>query len=215
MLTEIVFVVDKSGSMSSIKNDAIGGFNSFLDEQKKVEGDARVSLVLFDTKFKPLYENVTLDRAESLTEVNYRPGGCTSLYDAMGYTMKSLKDKIKSLSDEQKPDRVIFVILTDGEENSSREYTKGMVFEKVKKLEEKKNWRFLYLGANQDAMIEGGKIGISKFNTVTYDTKNIGHAFAAASQYTKQYRNSVDTLSFNADLNTIYEEEVKKEEKKS
>jgi len=211
-LTWIVMVLDKSGSMSSIKSDVIGSFNTFINEQKKVEGEASASLLLFDSKMNQVYENVNIKEIQKLNESTYVPSNCTALYDAIGTSLKSTKEKIKILSDEQKPESVIFVIITDGMENSSHIYNKEYVFNKIKKREEKDSWKFIYMGANQSAYAEGGKIGIKKFNTVTYtpDSNGIKVAFASANTYTTNYRNSKDKANFNQDLNQIYKEEESK-----
>lgn len=206
-LTWIVSILDESGSMSSIKNDTIGSYNTFIEEQKKVEGEAYVTLVKFNSNIEKVYES-NIQSVSELKSNDYVPAHMTRLYDAIGQTSKEIKEKIKSLPDEEKPEKVLFVITTDGEENSSREYNREKIFKMIEKRE-KKNWKFIYLGANQDAMKEGGKIGINKFNTVTWsaDSKGINSAYMATSNYASKFRNAKTTVELNSlDLNQEYKE---------
>jgi len=209
-LTWIVPIVDESGSMGEIKSDTIGAYNSFISEQKKVEGEALVNLVKFNTKIEKVYES-SIQNAQLLDDNTYRPKDWTRLYDAIGHTIKDVKDKIKSLKDEDKPEKVLVVIITDGKENRSRDFNRDQIFEKIKKLEKKYNAVFLYLGANQDAFEEGNKIGINKFNTVTWeaDSSGVNTAFASVNTYAKKYR-TTSAIDFSADLNQIYKEEEQK-----
>lgn len=150
-VTEIVCVVDKSGSMASRLSDALGGFNTFLAQQKKLPGKARFSLALFDSpeSFALVYDGVDIGKAKPLTEATYVPGGCTALLDAVGRTICALKTRLGAMAAEEKPQNVVFVILTDGEENSSREFT----LDGVRKLIDeriKTGWEFHYLGVDVD-----------------------------------------------------------------
>lgn len=206
-LTWIVMILDESGSMSSIKSDVIGSFNTFIEEQKKVEGDAYVTLVKFNSKIEKVFES-NIQNVNNLTENTYVPKNMTKLLDAIGFSIKETKDKIKLLSEDQKPEKVLFVITTDGEENSSTNFTKEQIFEKIKKFE-KKGYVFIYLGANQDAFKEGSKIGLSKFNTVTWasDAQGINSAFMATSNYATKYRNAKSTSDVaSIDLNKEYKD---------
>ena len=146
LVTEIVCIIDKSGSMHSIKNDAIGGFNTFIGEQKKLEGKANVSLVLFNTEYSPVYYNKPLNDVEALNESTFKPVGGTALLDAIGRTLNELMTKEGS---EIAPDKYFVVILTDGEENSSREYTNEAIKKIIEDLRTKGNWEFVYLGATK------------------------------------------------------------------
>jgi hypothetical protein len=206
-LTWIVCVLDESGSMGSIKNDVIGSFNQFISEQQKVEGEASCTLVKFNSKIEKVYENMSILNIPNLDESNYKPSAMTRLYDAIGSTIKETKSSIKVLSEENKPEKVLFVILTDGQENTSKEFNRVTVFTKIAKRE-KKGWNFIYLGANQDAMKEGGKIGLSKGKTATWsaDSEGIYNAFSAASSYATKYRSAttledIQSLDLNQELN--------------
>lgn len=205
-LTWIVCVLDESGSMSSIKNDTIGAFNTFIEEQKKVEGLASCTLVKFNSHISKIYENISIENTPMLDDKTYVPNYMTRLYDAVGQTIKETKKAIKELEDDEKPEKVLFVILTDGEENKSQFFDQKTVFEKIEKRE-KKGWKFIYLGANQDAMKEGGKIGVSYANSATWvaDSDGVRNAFVAASSYATKYRSAVskddyDSLNLNQEL---------------
>lgn len=208
-LTWIVPIVDESGSMGNIKSDTIGAYNLFINEQKRVEGEAMVNLVKFNTKIEKVYES-SIQNAQILDETTYHPKDWTRLYDAIGHTIKDIKDRIKSLKDDDKPEKVLVVIITDGKENRSRDFNREQIFEKIKKREAK-GWNFLYLGANQNAFEEGNKIGINKFNTVTWsaDSAGVNTAFASVNTYAKKYR-TTSAIDFSADLNQIYKEEEQK-----
>jgi hypothetical protein len=206
-LTWIVPVLDESGSMQSIKKDTIGSYNQFIDEQKKVEGEAYVAFYKFNSTIQKVFES-NIQSVELLNEKTYVPAHMTRLYDAVGQAIKETKDKIKALPEDERPEKVLFVIITDGEENSSREYNREKVFEMISKRE-KKGWAFLYLGANQDAMKEGGKIGVNKFNTVTWTADSIGvnNAFMATSNYATKYRKAKSSAELSSlDLNQEYKD---------
>jgi len=210
-LTWIVPIVDESGSMGGIKSDTIGAFNNFINEQRKVEGEAHVTLVKFNTKIEKVYES-SIQHAGLLDEINYRPNNWTRLYDAIALTIKDIKSQIKGLPKEERPEKVLFVIITDGKENRSTEFNKSQVFEMIKKREDK-GWNFLYLGANQDAMEEGGKIGIDKFNTVTWtaDARGVNTAYMAANTYATKFRNAKSSAEIaSLDLNQEYQDADKR-----
>lgn len=225
-LTEIVLVVDKSGSMSIIKNDTIGGFNEFLKSQKQEEGEANISLILFDTEHNVMYQSINIQSAAELNDKTYVPGGGTALYDSFGQSMKMMKKRIESLPEEERPEKVIFAVLTDGEENASRimnkenqrKYTKETIFEKVSKYQED-GWIFIYLGANQDAMQVGTSMGFMANNTVSYcaDSRGISATMDSVNTYTKSYRkSSLSSQEFmcSADLGEMFEESLEKLDKK-
>lgn len=207
-LTWIVEVLDSSGSMKKLKAETIESHNDFIEEQKTVEGEAACFLTKFNTRIEKVYENKKLEEIELLNENTYTPASYTRLYDALGVTIKEIKEKIKSLPDEEKPGKVLFVIITDGLENDSKQYNKDKVFEMISKRE-KKGWNFIYLGANQDAMAEGGQIGINKFNTVTWDASSAGikTAFMATNSYAKKYRMAKSMQEIQSlDLNQEYKD---------
>ena len=159
-LSELVFIIDKSGSMHSLTADTIGGFNSMLESQKKEDGDAFVTTVLFDTEYKVFQDHVNIKDARFMTDVDYVPGGMTALLDALGYAIDSVGKRLAETPEEERPENVIFTIITDGLENSSKEYTKSVVKEKIEHQQSKYSWKFVFLGANMDAVKEAGGLGI-------------------------------------------------------
>jgi hypothetical protein len=150
-LTWIVTVLDESGSMGTIKSDTIGALNGFIKEQRKVEGLANCFLTKFNMKIDKVYENMPIQDVPMINESNYVPNNWTRLYDAIGYTINQVKSLIKEMHDDEKPSKVLFVILTDGKENRSTDFNKNQILEKIAKRE-KKGWAFVYLGANQDSI---------------------------------------------------------------
>ena len=168
---ELVMVLDKSGSMHGLEADTIGGFNSMIEKEKKLNVDVQVTTVLFNDKTDLLYERRNILHVHPLTERDYETGGTTALLDAVGGTILRME---RTGVTAKKGTKVIFVIITDGMENASTEFTK----EKVKKLisdkQEKEGWDFIYLGANIDAAEEAGAIGVSKANAVTYKNTSSG-----------------------------------------
>lgn len=167
-LTEIVCIIDKSGSMESVKKDAIGGFNSFIDVQKKVPGDAALTLILFDTIYEVCYEGKNIKDVPNLNDSSYTPCGCTALLDALGKTINSVGARLSKTLEQDRPSKVIFVILTDGEENSSREFTKKQINDMITHQKDVYKWEFIYLAANQDAIHEASYIGIKASNAFNY-----------------------------------------------
>jgi len=191
MSTEIICIIDKSGSMNSIKSDAIGGFNSFLTEQKDLKDDTRITLSLFDSNYKSVYKNISLMDAEELNEETYVPSSMTALYDAIGISIDEAKERYKNDPDN-KPDRVLVVILTDGEENRSREYDQKRIFEMIKSQTEDEEWEFIFLAANQDAMKTGHSMGIKMGNSLDFAPTGEGTQvmYAQMSASVKGYRSS-------------------------
>jgi uncharacterized protein YegL len=166
-LTKIVFILDKSGSMAFCKNDVIGGFNTFIEDQKQLEGEATLSLILFSDSDLTLFDNINIKDVEPLTEQTYVPSGMTALYDAIGKAIDETGILLHEMAEDERPERVLFVIMTDGEENSSLTYDKKIVQEKTQHQQEKYKWEFIYLGANQDAMTEAQSIGIHNYTNYT------------------------------------------------
>lgn len=170
--THIICILDRSGSMASIIDDSIGGFNTFLDEQKKLPDEATITVALFDDKYDLIYDNVDIKKAEELTKNEWMPRGSTALYDAIGKTINSEKEKLNKLGVE-KPSKVLVCIVTDGYENASREYSKDNIKSLISDCE-KDDWNFIYLAANQDAMTVGNSFGVSVGNTFTYTSTSRG-----------------------------------------
>lgn len=159
--TEMVFVLDRSGSMSGLAADTIGGFNELIEKQKKIEGDAYVTTVLFDHEYEVLHDHVALGEVAPLTDKEYFARGSTALLDAVGRTIDSVGARLAAAPEEERPEYVVFVITTDGRENSSREYTAKQVREMVEHQQQKYSWQFVFLGANMDAVSEARNLGIS------------------------------------------------------
>ncbi len=180
-LVEIMCVIDRSGSMSSIASDAIGGFNTFLEEQKKAPGQALLSLVLFNTNTNVVHESKPLAEVPLLDTQTFRPNGSTALYDALGESIDSLGKRLSNMAEDQRPEKVIFVILTDGEENASRKFTKTQVADKISHQTDAYKWDFIYLGANQDAMSVGRSLAILDSASWTSDSKGTRSVYTTAS----------------------------------
>ena len=158
-LTEIIFLLDRSGSMAGLETDTIGGFNAFIEKQRQLEGETIVTAVLFDDRYEILWNGIDANKA-ILTDKEYYVRGSTALLDAVGKTILDVGYRLSKTSEETRPGKVIFVITTDGMENSSKEFTYEKVKELIKHQQEKYNWEFIFLGANIDAAKEAGNIGI-------------------------------------------------------
>lgn len=189
-LTEIAVILDRSGSMSVIRDDAIGGFNTFLEGQKAVPGEAKFTLVLFDDKYETVMFRKDLREAEPLTEQTFVPRGSTALLDAIGRTVNEIGAQLAQMPENERPSKVIVAILTDGMENASKEFTRPQIAEMVKHQEEKYAWEFLYLGANQDAFAVGGALGVRRENTANFAATGVGTrgAYDRADKLTTSYR---------------------------
>ena len=159
-LTEIAYVLDRSGSMQSLASDAIGGFNAFLQGQKQVPGRANFTLVLFDHEYLVVHKNVDLQRVPDLDARTYVPRGNTALLDAVGRTIDDLGAHLAALPEDQRPAKVIVAIFTDGLENASRVYTTERLAASIQHQQEKYSWEFLFLAANQDAIATAAKLAI-------------------------------------------------------
>lgn len=175
-LSEIVVVLDQSGSMQGIKSDVIGQFNGFLDDQKKVPGEANFSLVLFDSEnYTERYIGEPISKVEPLTEQTYRPGASTPLLDAIGKTIIKVGQKLAAMPEPERPSKVIFVIMTDGLENASTEFKeKGKIKEMVEHQTQKYSWEFIFLGANMDAIAEGTSLGVKASSSHSYAATGTG-----------------------------------------
>jgi hypothetical protein len=159
-LTEIAYVLDRSGSMSSLTSDAIGGFNSFLDSQKQLEGRANFTLVLFDHEYLVVHKSVDIHNVPDLDARTYVPRGSTALLDAVGRTIDDVGSHLASLPESQRPAKVIVAIFTDGLENASSDYSRERVASMIKHQQEIYSWEFLFLAANQDAIATAASIAI-------------------------------------------------------
>ena len=167
-LTEMVFILDRSGSMGGLEKDTIGGYNSLIEKQKKEEGEALVSTVLFDHEQEVLLDRVPLDKTKKMTEDEYYVRGCTALLDAIGGAIHHIGNIHKYAREEDVPEKTIFVITTDGLENASKHYSYRDVKKMIKRQEEKYGWEFLFLGANIDVAKESDRLGIRQDRAVRY-----------------------------------------------
>ncbi len=175
-LTEVVFILDRSGSMRGLEADTIGGFNSLIEKQKKEEGEALISAVLFDDRCEVLYDRVPVERVEPMTDRQYYVRGCTALLDAVGGAIHHIGQVHKYAREEDRPEKTLFIITTDGMENASRTYDYRKVKGMVERQTEKYGWEFLFLGANIDAAAEAGRFGIRADRAVNYENDRQGTA---------------------------------------
>ncbi|MBO5772666.1 MAG: VWA domain-containing protein [Clostridia bacterium] len=170
-LTELVFVLDKSGSMAGLENDTVGGFNAMINQQKEEEGKAYVSTILFSTYSTVLHDRVDVNEVLPMTKKDYRVGGCTALLDAIGDAIKHVANIHKYGRREDVPQRTIFVITTDGMENASQKYTSGQIKEMISRQEKEFGWEFLFVADNIDAVETAERIGIKKERATNYNVK--------------------------------------------
>lgn len=187
-LTELIVVLDESGSMSSVRNDTIGGFNTFLETHQKLPGEAKLTLVKFNTMTGIPYNGVNVKDVKPLDHTSYFPGGGTALFDAVGKSIDLVSKRINNSADDEVPEKVIFLVLTDGEENMSNEYTKEKVFANIENMKKNFNWEFLFIGANQDAWAAGSGIGINQ--NVNYNVQDTKKAFKGMAHFTSNSRSA-------------------------
>jgi hypothetical protein len=178
----IAVLLDRSGSMESIKSDTEGGFNAFIDGQRNTPLDVRVTLAQFDTEYDVVYANRPI---EDVPRLNLQPRGGTALYDALGRLVTDVGAELAALPDQERPSRVTVVVLTDGHENSSREWTHEAVSAAIGRQERDYSWDFVFLGANMDAVAIGQQLGFAAAKSMTYaaDTDSVGSAWAATTAY--------------------------------
>lgn len=168
-LTELVFILDRSGSMSGLESDTIGGFNSMIEKQKKQDGECIVSTVLFDDESRVIHDRVGLDKIKPMTEDDYFVGGCTALIDAIGSAIHHIGNVHKYARPEDVPENTIFIITTDGQENASHRYSSDKVKQMIERQKEKYGWEFLFIGANIDAVETAKRYGIDRNRAVNYN----------------------------------------------
>ena len=173
-LTELVFILDRSGSMHGLENDTIGGFNSMLEQQKRGEGEVYVSTVLFNTISTVVHDREDIRKIEPMTRNQYVVGGCTALLDAIGNAIHHISNVHKYAREEDRPERTLFVITTDGIENASHYYTAEQVRHKIERQKAKYGWEFIFLGANIDAVETAKHFGIDKDRAVSYHSDHEG-----------------------------------------
>ena len=180
-LTELIFILDRSGSMHHLESDTIGGYNSFLDQQRAEEGEALVTTVLFDDKYEILHDCIDIKKVQPITKKEYFARGSTALLDAVGKTIKEVEHRQNFTAEDETPEKTMVVIITDGLENSSREYNLDTVKKMVTAQQEKHGWEFIFLGANIDAVKTAGGFGISADRAVNYHADAVGTATNFAS----------------------------------
>lgn len=188
--TELVFILDKSGSMSGLESDTIGGFNSMLQKQKGVDGECRITTVLFDNNYTLLHDRIDIRAVSPMTDKEYFVGGSTALLDAIGTTINKLVSVQRNTAEEYRAEKVMFVIITDGEENSSREYSADKVRGMIEHEKKKYGWEFIFLGANIDAVQTAQRFGIDADRAVDYvpDAKGTQLNFEAMAETVACYR---------------------------
>ena len=173
-LTEIIFILDCSGSMQGLEKDTIGGYNSLIEKQKKIEGDALISTVLFANESKVIHDRVDVKDVKPMTENNYITGGCTALLDAIGNAIHHISNIHKYARKEDVPEHTLFVITADGMENASRTYTYPKVKKLIENQKEKHGWEFMFLGANIDAVNVASYMGIDENRAVNFNCDSEG-----------------------------------------
>lgn len=173
-LTELVFILDRSGSMAGLEQDTIGGFNAMTQKQRKEPGEALISTVLFDNETEVIHDRLPLDKVPALTEKEYYVRGCTALLDAVGGGIRHIGNIHKYAREEDRPEKTLFVITTDGMENASRRYTYDKVKRMIERQQEQYGWEFLFLGANIDATREAARFGIRADCAADYHPDSVG-----------------------------------------
>ena len=173
-LTELVFILDRSGSMSGLESDTIGGYNSMIEKQKAEEGEANITTVLFDDKVELLNQRVSIQEVKKMTDKEYYVRGCTALLDAIGQTIHYMGNVQKYAKEEDRAGKVLFVITTDGYENSSKEYSYDKVRKMIKNQKDRYEWEFIFLGANIDAVETAKQVGIDEEHATNYVADSVG-----------------------------------------
>ena len=213
-LTELVFILDRSGSMAGLESDTIGGYNAMIEKQKKEEGEARVTTVLFDDRYELLHDRIPLEAMLPVTERDYFVRGSTALLDAIGYSLQKMINVHQSTHPDFIAEKVIFVITTDGMENASREYTSDRIKQMIDHQQKAFGWEFIFLGANIDAVETASTFGISKNRAVSYFSDSAGTAlnYKVVGEAVSQIREG-EELSYNwkSDIEKHYESKGKRE----
>ena len=200
-LTELVFILDKSGSMSGLEKDTIGGFNSMLQKQREEAGECRVTTALFDNRYTLLHDRIDIRAVSPITNAEYYVGGSTALLDAIGMTIRKIAAVQKNTAEEYRAEKVMFIIITDGEENASREYSAPAVKQLIQQHKEKHSWEFLFLGANIDAVETASRFGINADRAVEYvpDEKGTALNYAVMCEAVSEFRSSGTVSSKHLD----------------
>lgn len=173
-LTELVFILDKSGSMGGLETDTIGGYNAMLAKQQAVEGECLITTALFDNNYELLHDRIDIKAVSLITEKEYQVGGSTALLDAIGGTIHKIGNAQKNTAEDYRAEKVMFVIITDGEENSSHEYSAEQIKQMIERQKTRYGWEFIFLGANIDAVETAGRFGISADRAQNYHSDSEG-----------------------------------------
>ncbi|MCE5196044.1 MAG: hypothetical protein LLG09_02800 [Negativicutes bacterium] len=191
-LTELVFILDKSGSMSGLETDTIGGYNAMLKKQQTVAGECHITTVLFDNNYELLHDRIDIKAVSPITEKEYQAGGSTALLDAIGRTIHKIGSARQHTADDYRAEKVLFVIVTDGEENSSRTYSADKVKAQIERQKAKYGWEFLFLGANIDAVQTASRFGIAPDRAQNYhaDSEGVELSFCVMSEAVAKFRES-------------------------
>jgi len=198
-LCELVVIIDESGSMGSVVSDTIGGFNTFLNTHKKLPGEAKLTLVKFDTSYNIVHNGTNIKDVEALNEKTYYPSGMTALLDATGKTIDEVGKRLSSTPIEERPEKVIVMIITDGEENSSKEYKKDKIKKMIEHQQDNYKWEFVFMGADQDAWSNAQHMGMK--NYVNFSQADMGKTFRGMAYYSSNSRiKSEDTSLDNFQL---------------
>jgi uncharacterized protein YegL len=208
-LTELVFILDKSGSMGGLEKDTIGGYNSMLEKQKAVPGECLITTVLFDNDYELLHDRIDIRAVSPITEKEYAVGGSTALLDAIGRTIHKIGNAQMNTADDYRAEKVMFVIITDGEENSSREYSAEKVKAQIQRQKEKYDWEFIFLGANIDAVETAGRFGIAPDRAQNYHADSEGTALNF-----RVMSDAVATFRECKEMPTGWNEEIEKDYKR-
>ncbi|HBD92996.1 MAG TPA: hypothetical protein DC057_02360 [Spirochaetia bacterium] len=191
-LTEIVFILDRSGSMQSLVDDTIGGFNSFVENQKKLPGEAHLTTVLFDEMYEILHNGVNLKSINPLTRTEYYARGMTALLDAIGKTINTVGERLSDMNEKNRPHKVIFVITTDGAENASKEFNQQQIKSMIEHQTNRYNWEFVFLGANMDAVSVGDSYGITRSATYSATSEGTKSVYGVACAFVSNSRRDAD-----------------------
>lgn len=196
--TSITIIADESGSMLGLREDTINSVNSFIKEQKDVPGEAMFSLCVFNTTNRFVYDFVPLDTVKDISYLDYNPAGSTALLDALGSTIDNLGKKLAETKEEDRPSKVLILVITDGQENASHKYSSKKIKEMVEHQKSVYSWEFVFSAANIDSFKEGGALGFSSNNIMNYDSDARGthNLYRTISEKTTKYRTSNSTNSF-------------------
>ena len=205
-ITELVFILDRSGSMAGLESDTIGGFNAMIEKQKKQEGECYVSTVLFNNASEILHDRIKLAEVPKMTESEYTVGGCTALIDAIGEAIHHIENIHKYARAEDVPEHTMFVITTDGMENASRHYTAEKVKKMIERKKKKHDWEFLFLGANIDAVETARNYGIDESRAVNYHSDSAGTSINYEAM-----SDAISTVRKNAPLTSGWKAKIDKD----